>query len=54
MNKINDNKKSKIEIPDVVRAYYSKIGKMGGETNKKKGSEYFKWVRSHAKKGKNV
>ena len=30
----------------------SALGKKGGETNKKKGSAYFKWIRSHGKKKK--
>lgn len=34
-------------INEDIRQYLSKIGKKGGEVNKKKGSEYFKWVRSH-------
>lgn len=35
------------DIQEEVRQYLSEIGKKGGNVNKKKGSEYFKWVRSH-------
>lgn len=31
---------------EIIREHYSKIGKKGGEVNKKKGSEYFKHIRS--------
>ena len=37
------------EISKEIREYYKTIGARGGETNKKKGSEYFRWVRSHNK-----
>lgn len=38
----------------IISEHMSKLGKKGGATNKKKGSAYFKWVRSHnKKKGKN-
>lgn len=30
----------------IISKYMSELGKKGGETNKAKGSEYFKWVRS--------
>jgi len=33
----------------VVSSYMSHLGKVGGGRNKQKGSEYFKWVRSHRK-----
>lgn len=36
----------------VISAYMAKLGKKGGLKNKQKGSEYFKWVRSHGKKKK--
>lgn len=34
-----------MDISEEVRAHYSRIGKKGGETTKKKGSEFFRWVR---------
>lgn len=40
----------KEEKQSVISEYMSKLGKKGGQTNKEKGSEYFKWVRSHGKK----
>lgn len=40
------------EIPPQVRLYMSKLGKKGGDANKKKGSAFFKWVRSHGTKKK--
>lgn len=33
-----------------LSAYFSELGKRAGEVNKKKGSAYFKWVRSLGKK----
>lgn len=27
----------------------SELGRKGGEKNREKGSEYFKWIRSHRK-----
>lgn len=36
----------------VVSEYMSKLGKKAAEKNKEKGSEYFKWVRSHGKQKK--
>jgi hypothetical protein len=39
-----------MEVSEEVRKHYSNIGKKGGETNKKKGSAYFKWVRSQGTK----
>lgn len=33
----------------IIKKYMSELGKKGGEVNKAKGSEYFKWVRSHGK-----
>jgi len=38
------------QLSSELSQYFSKLGKKGGEVNKKKGSDYFKWVRSHAKK----
>ena len=34
----------------IISEHMSKLGKKGAAVNKKKGSEYFKWVRSHGKK----
>lgn len=34
---------------ELIKEHYRKIGKKGGETQKKKGSKYFSWVRSHRK-----
>lgn len=36
----------------IIKEHMSKLGKKAGEVNKKKGSEYFKWVRSHRKDDK--
>lgn len=36
----------------IISEHMARIGKKGGEVNKKKGSEYFKWVRSHGTKKK--
>lgn len=41
------DKKTKQEI---ISEHMSKLGKKAGEVNKKKGSAYFKWVRSHGQK----
>jgi hypothetical protein len=35
---------------ELIKKYMSELGKKAGAVNKKKGSEYFKWVRSHGKK----
>lgn len=43
-----------VEEKKIISKYFSKLGKIAGERNKKKGSEYFKWVRSHGKKKKSV
>lgn len=40
------DKKTKQEI---ISEHMSKLGKKAGEVNKKKGSAYFKWVRSHGR-----
>ena len=32
-----------------VRKYMSELGKKGGAQNKKKGSNYFKWLRAQRK-----
>jgi hypothetical protein len=42
----------KDQIPQEISAYMSQMGKKGGGVNKEKGSEYFKWVRSHGKNSK--
>jgi len=44
-------KKEDTRTPEqlVVSSYMSHLGKVGGGRNKQKGSEYFKWVRSHRK-----
>lgn len=34
---------------ETISKYMSELGKKAGAVNKKKGSEYFKWVRSHGK-----
>jgi hypothetical protein len=42
----------KVQTPDekeAVRRYMSQLGKKSAAKNKKKGSAYFKWVRSHRK-----
>ena len=41
-----------MEISDELKAFFSANGKKGGNINKKKGSEYFKWVVSHRKNAK--
>ena len=38
------------EVSEAVRKYMSELGRKGGAVNKKKGSAYFKWVRSKNKK----
>lgn len=38
---------------EIISEHMSKLGKKAGEVNKKKGSAYFKWVRSHGKKKAN-
>jgi len=38
----------------IISKYMSKLGKKAGITNKKKGSAYFKWVRSHGKQKKST
>lgn len=35
---------------EIISEHMSKLGKKAGEVNKKKGSAYFKWVRSHGRK----
>jgi hypothetical protein len=47
---MNDEKTDKPVLPDEVKAFLSNNGKKGGATNKKKGSQYFKYVVSHRKK----
>jgi hypothetical protein len=37
------------DISPEVRKYMSDLGKKAALKNKQKGSEYFKWVRSHGK-----
>jgi len=37
------------EEQETISKYMSSLGKRAGEVNKKKGSAYFKWVRSHGK-----
>lgn len=37
-------------VPKEISKYMSALGKKGGATNKKKGSAYFRWVRSKNKK----
>lgn len=46
------NDKDEKQIPEEVSKYFSKLGKKAAKVNKKKGSEYFKWVRSHGNKNK--
>jgi hypothetical protein len=41
-------------VTNEISKYMSQLGKKGGAVNKKKGSKYFKWVRSHAKNVKSV
>lgn len=41
--------KKQTKTPDEVRRYMSELGKKSGRVNKQKGSEYFRWVRSHRK-----
>jgi hypothetical protein len=48
LNMAND----KVQTPadaEAVRKYMSSLGKKSAAKNKKKGSAYFKWVRSHRK-----
>lgn len=40
------------KFDEKLSEYFAKLGKKGGEVNKKKGPEYFRWVRSHVKKNK--
>jgi len=42
MNKLQDEQ-------SVISKHMSELGKKAGAVNKKKGSAYFKWVRSHGK-----
>jgi len=37
----------KIDKKAIISEHMSKLGKKAGQVNKKKGSDYFKWVRSH-------
>lgn len=37
----------KLDKKTIISEHMSKLGKKAGEVNKKKGSAYFKWVRSH-------
>ena len=37
---------------EIISEYMSKLGKKAGAINKKKGSAYFKMVRSHGKQKK--
>jgi hypothetical protein len=39
-------------VSEEISKYMSELGKKGGAKNKKKGSDYFKWVRSHGKNKK--
>lgn len=34
---------------EIISEHMSNLGKKAGAVNKKKGSAYFKWVRSHGK-----
>jgi hypothetical protein len=34
---------------EAIRKYMSELGKKGAAKNKKKGSAYFRWVRSHGR-----
>ncbi len=43
---------SKYKVPKEVSEYFAELGKLGGATNKRKGSEYFKYVRSFGKQKK--
>lgn len=45
---VEDNK----TIPAEVSKYMAELGKKGGATNKAKGTDYFRWVRSHGTKKK--
>jgi hypothetical protein len=38
------------EQQSIIKTHFKELGKKAAEVNKKKGSEYFKWVRSHGKK----
>jgi len=40
------------KTPEEVRKYMSELGKKSAAKNKRKGSAYFKWVRSHRGKKK--
>lgn len=50
----NTQDKLKPEVPEEISKYMSELGKKGGAKNKKKGSAYFKWVRSHSKGSKQL
>lgn len=41
--------KDKLDKDAIISEHMSKLGKKAGEVNKKKGSAYFKWVRSHGR-----
>jgi len=38
-----------LEEQAIISKHMSDLGKKAGAVNKKKGSAYFKWVRSHGK-----
>lgn len=38
----------------VISKHMSSLGKKAGAVNKRKGSEYFKWVRAHGKQKKQL
>jgi hypothetical protein len=42
-----NNKKE--DLPQEVRDYMAKLGRKGGNTNKQRGSEYFKGIREGKK-----
>lgn len=42
-------KQPKKPVPKEVSEYMSSLAKKVGDANKKKGSEYFRWVAAHRK-----
>lgn len=46
---MNTHSETTLTDQEAIRKYMSELGKRAGQVNKKKGSEYFKWIRSHRK-----
>lgn len=47
---MSEDKEQKTPEQEIISKYMSSLGKKGGSANKAKGSDYFKWVRSHGTK----